>query len=71
MAYTKMFPPPQHPPRSSLVGVEVVRSRGKLHVNVHINGLMSVSLEPEQETMTVPEAMVYVAALIRMGDIVV
>jgi hypothetical protein len=56
--------------REGPVGVEIVRRRdGKVTLNVFNNGLQSFSARLEYDDITMPEALVWLAAQLRMGAI--
>lgn len=58
------------PTREGPVGIEIVRYHdGGVVLNVHYNGLVHMSEKMEYKGITMPEALVWLAAQIRMGNI--
>lgn len=54
--------------RSNTVGVQVVRNQQGWHVNVSINKVPNTHYGPFKEPITLTEAMVYVASLIKLEE---
>ena len=54
--------------RSNTVGVQVVRNNQGWHVNVSINKVPNTHYGPFDEPITLTEAMVYVASLIKLEE---
>lgn len=54
--------------RSNTVGVQVVRNNQGWHVNVSINKVPNTHYGPFKEPITLTEAMVYVASLIKLDE---
>jgi hypothetical protein len=54
--------------RSNTVGVQVVRNQRGWHVNVSINKVPHTHYGPFDEAITLTEAMVYVASLIKLEE---
>lgn len=54
--------------RSNTVGVQVVRNQQGWHVNVSINKVPHTHYGPFSEAITLTEAMVYVAGLIKLEE---
>lgn len=54
--------------RSNTVGVQVVRNKNGWHVNVSINKAPHTHYGPFDEAITLTEAMVYVAGLIKLEE---
>jgi hypothetical protein len=54
--------------RSAFVGVEVVKNMNGTYINLFRNGTQHSSVAMGAQDVSLPEALVYLATLIRMGN---